>query len=108
MLAVGASLLVAASLAGPASSSTRAPQTLGKSGKTGGTININLSTTDFEFTDPSLEYENDGWQVEYVTEAFLLTYAEDGKALVADAATGFERRENLHVHGQEELQVQHG
>jgi ABC-type transport system substrate-binding protein len=89
MLAVGASLLVAASLAGPASSSTRAPQTLGKSGKTGGTININLSTTDFEFTDPSLEYENDGWQVEYVTEAFLLTYAEDGKALVADAATGF-------------------
>ena len=54
----------------------------------GGTLRLNQSTTDFEFTDPSLEYEVNGWQLEYATEAFLLTYPENGKNLVPDVATG--------------------
>ena len=61
---IGVGLLVAAAFAGSASS---APQSKSSAAKVGGTLRVNLSTTDVEYTDPSLEYESTGWQVEYAT-----------------------------------------
>ncbi|HEX4929091.1 MAG TPA: ABC transporter substrate-binding protein, partial [Gaiellaceae bacterium] len=91
---IGAGLLVGASFAG--STGSVAP---GKAGgaevKRGGTLRINLSTTDYEFLDPALSYEAPGWQVLYMTNLMLLNYpdkpAPEGSRLVPDAATGFPR-----------------
>ena len=53
MAVVGAGLLVASGVAGTASAS--APTTSGSSEiKRGGTMRINTSNTDFEFTDPAM------------------------------------------------------
>ena len=63
--------------------------------KRGGTLRINLSTTDYEFLDPALSYEAPGWQVLYMTNLMLLNYpdkpAPEGSRLAPDAATGFPR-----------------
>jgi len=88
---IGASLLVGAAFAGPA-----APAKAGGSeAKRGGTLRINLSTTDFEYLDPALSYEAPGWQVLYMTNLMLLNYpdkpAPEGSRLVPDAAAGFPR-----------------
>ncbi len=97
MAAIGASLLVAAAFAKPASSSV--PQSAGKAGKDeqrrGGTMRINVSSTDFEFVDPALTYDALGWQVLYMTGAQLLNYpdkaAPEGSQLVPEVATGLPR-----------------
>jgi hypothetical protein len=60
----GSMLLVAAAVAGPAHNASPAAK-----GKVGGTLRVNLSTTDVQYTDPSLEYESTGWQVEYATHS---------------------------------------
>ena len=56
---IGASLLVGAAFAGSAASAgpTKAG---GSEAKRGGTLRINLSTTDFEYLDPALSYEAPG------------------------------------------------
>ena len=59
MAVIGACLLVASSFAGAASAS--APQKSGSSEvKRGGTLRINASNTDFEYTDPALAYDSAG------------------------------------------------
>ncbi len=59
LVVAGTLLLLAAALARPAHSAPAA--------KAGGTLRVNLSTTDVQYTDPSLEYEGTGWQIEYAT-----------------------------------------
>ena len=91
---IGAGLLVGAGFAGSAGS--LAPAKAGDAeAKRGGTLRINLSTTDYEFLDPALSYEAAGWQVLYMTNLMLLNYpdkpAPEGSRLAPDAAVGFPR-----------------
>jgi len=81
---IGVGLLVAASFAGSASS---ASQSKGSTSKVGGTLRVNLSTTDLNYTDPSLEYESTGWQVEYATALKLLNWRETKAQLYNEAAS---------------------
>jgi peptide/nickel transport system substrate-binding protein len=85
-LVIGAGLLVAAAFAGSASS---APQSKKSAAKVGGTLRVNLSTTDVEFTDPALEYETTGWQIEYATALKLVNWKETKAQLFPEAATAF-------------------
>src|ERR671939_657614 len=85
-LLIGAGLLVAAAFAGSASS---APQSKSSAAKVGGTLRVNLSTTDVEFTDPALEYETTGWQVEYATALKLLNWKETKAQLFPEGAAAF-------------------
>ena len=85
---IGVGLLVAASFAGTASS---ASQSKGSASKVGGTLRVNLSTTDLEFTDPALDYESTGWQVEYATALKLLNWRETKATLFPEAATAYPR-----------------
>ena len=91
---IGAGLLVGSSFAGSTGSADPA-RAGGAEVKRGGTLRINLSTTDFEFLDPALSYEAPGWQVLYMTNLMLINYpdkpAPEGSRLAPDAATGFPR-----------------
>src|SRR6187397_2114180 len=91
---IGAGLLVGASFAGSAGSAGPAKAGSGEA-KRGGTLRVNLSTTDYEFLDPALSYEAPGWGVLFMTNLMLLNYpdkpAPEGSRLVPDAATGFPR-----------------
>jgi ABC-type oligopeptide transport system substrate-binding subunit len=83
LAALGIFLLVAASLANAAPS---APQ------KKGGTMRINMSATDVDFSDPSLAYGVISWQIEYATALKLVNYpdkpAPTGSRLQPEAAIG--------------------
>jgi peptide/nickel transport system substrate-binding protein len=89
-LAIGASLLVAASLAGAASSSTQ-KSTSGVA-KKGGTMRVNLSDTDFDYFDPALSYTQWTWEFTYLTNLKLLNFpdkpAPEGAKLQPEAAAG--------------------
>ncbi|HEX4929193.1 MAG TPA: ABC transporter substrate-binding protein, partial [Gaiellaceae bacterium] len=94
MAVVGAGLLVGSSFAGATSAS--APTKSGSSEvKRGGTLRINASNTDFEFTDPAMAYDVLGWQMLYSTNMFLMNYpdkpAPEGSRLFPEAAAGFPR-----------------
>jgi ABC-type transport system substrate-binding protein len=94
MMVIGACLLVASSFAGAASAS--APTKNGSSeAKRGGTLRLNVSNTDFEFTDPALAYDSLGWQMLFAVNSTLLNYpdkpAPEGSRLTPDAAVGFPR-----------------
>ena len=94
MAAVGVGLLVASSFAGAANASS--PQKAGSSeAKRGGTLRLNVSNTDFEFTDPAMAYDAIGWQMLYAVNISLLNYpdkpAPEGTRLVPEAAAGFPR-----------------
>src|ERR671939_1537080 len=82
MAALGALLLVVAGFAKAASSSQAA--------KKGGTMRLNMSDTDLDFSDPSLSYFVIGWQVEYATQIKLVNYpdkaAPAGSRLIPEAA----------------------
>jgi len=91
MAVVGAGLLVGSSFAGATSAS--APTKSGSSEvKRGGTLRINASNTDFEFTDPAMAYDVIGWQMLYAVNITLLNYpdkpAPEGSRLVPEAAAG--------------------
>jgi peptide/nickel transport system substrate-binding protein len=45
----------------------------------GGTMRINLSATDVDFTDPSLAYGTISWQIEYATALKLINYPDRPK-----------------------------
>ena len=95
MLAVGASLLVAASFAGAASSS---PSVKGSSvAKKGGTLRVNL-TEDIDDVDPSISYGATDWSIWYATALRLLNYPDArgarGARLVPEAAAAFPRVSN--------------
>jgi len=85
MVAVGASLLLAAGFAGPADSAS-------KGVAAGGTLNVDLST-DVDYTDPALDYLSTGWELEYSTGLKLLNYPDKngaaGAQLQPEAAAGF-------------------
>ena len=85
---LGAGLLVGASFASSAGSNAPAKAGGGEA-KRGGTLRVNLSTTDVQYTDPSLEYESTGWQVEYATQLKLLNWRETKATLFPEAATSF-------------------
>ncbi len=89
--AIGAAMLVAAAVAGPASSK---PSNYSRSGqKKGGTLNINISATDVDYIDPGLAYGSNSWQILDSVCAKLMNYPDRagaaGSRLVADAAAGF-------------------
>jgi peptide/nickel transport system substrate-binding protein len=83
-LVLGASMLVAAAFAGTASSKSLAK---------GGTMKLNMSATDVDFTDPSLAYGTISWQIEYATALKLYNYPDKaaplGGKIQPEAATGF-------------------
>jgi ABC-type oligopeptide transport system substrate-binding subunit len=82
MAALGALLLVVAGFAKAASSSQAA--------KKGGTLRLNMSDTDLDFSDPSLSYYVIGWQVEFATQIKLVNYpdkaAPAGSRLIPEGA----------------------
>jgi len=84
VLALGAAMVAAALFAGSASSSSVAK---------GGTMKLNMSTTDVDFSDPSLAYGVLSWQIEYSTALKLFNYpdkaAPEGGKLQPEGATGF-------------------
>src|SRR6059058_3406735 len=84
MAALGAILLVVAGFANAASTSSAA--------KKGGTMRLNMSATDVDFSDPSLAYGTISWQIEYATGLKLLNYPDKapplGSRLQAEAAAG--------------------
>ena len=90
LAALGASLMVAAAVAGPSSSTSAS-----KSGVTkGGTLRLNVSNTDYEYLDPALAYDSIGWATIYAVNMQLLNYpdkpaAAGGNQLVPEAATAF-------------------
>src|SRR5690348_13584829 len=63
-----------------------------KSGKTGGTLNVDLAT-DVDFTDPALSYLSTGWELEFATCLKLVNYPDANgpraSQLVPEAAAGF-------------------
>src|SRR5215212_10992561 len=69
---IGAGMLVFATFAGAASSSAA---------KKGGTLKVNFSGSDFDFTDPSLAYGVQSWQIEYATALKLYNYPDKPKPL---------------------------
>ena len=83
-LALGVALLAAAPFAGAASSTPVAK---------GGTMKLNMSNTDVDFTDPSLAYSITAWQIEYATALKLYNYPDkprpEGSRLQPEAAAGF-------------------
>src|SRR6188472_4495246 len=87
LVIASAMLLVAAALAGSARNAAASGPA--SAGKVGGTLRVNLSTTDVQYTDPSLEYESTGWQVEYATALKLLNWRETKATLFPEAATSF-------------------
>ena len=72
---IGTSMLVAAAFAGAASS------TVDAHAKKGGTIKLNMSATDVDFSDPSLAYGTISWQIEFATALKLYNYPDKPKPL---------------------------
>jgi peptide/nickel transport system substrate-binding protein len=83
MAALGALLLVVAGFASAAS---------GGAAKKGGTMKLNMSATDVDFSDPSLAYGTISWQIEYATQLKLLNYPDKppplGGKIGPEAAVG--------------------
>jgi peptide/nickel transport system substrate-binding protein len=82
---LGAGLLVAAGFAGASTGQVAA--------KKGGTMKMNMSGTDVDFTDPSLAYGTISWQIEYATALKLYNYPDKapplGGRLQPEGAAGF-------------------
>lgn len=89
-LAIGASLLVAASLAGAATGRSHSSTSSSVVGKTGGTLKVNLSNTDFDYLDPALSYASWTWQFTYLMNLKLLNWpdkpAPEGAKLQPEAS----------------------
>src|SRR5262245_12242144 len=87
LLAAGVALLCATGLASAATSSTK---TSSVHHKAGGTMNINLSSTDFDFLDPALAYSDWSWQFTYLMNCKLMNYpdknAPEGTKLQPEAS----------------------
>jgi ABC-type oligopeptide transport system substrate-binding subunit len=84
-MVVGIGLLVASGFAGAATTKVAA--------KKGGTLKVNMSSTQVDFLDPALAYYVQSWQVLSATELKLFNYPDVGGAkgsvLVPEAAAGF-------------------
>jgi ABC-type oligopeptide transport system substrate-binding subunit len=68
-----------------------------KSGATGGTLTVDIST-DTDYTDPALDYLSTGWEIEYATCLKLMNYPDangpKGAQLTPEAAAGFPKVSN--------------
>ena len=107
MTAIGASLLAAAMFA-----STAAGAGAAATAKKGGTLTI-VNRSDFDYVDPGLAYFSHSWNMMGATQLTLLYYPQTegpaGNRLAGwrrTTAEGVQRREDLHLHDQEGLQVQ--
>jgi ABC-type transport system substrate-binding protein len=91
MLAMGATLLIAATTVGAASSATHAKAKAGAN--KGGTLKINQAASDFDFVDPQLAYRTDDWSMLFTTAMQLVSFPEKtgaaGSQLYPQAATAF-------------------
>ncbi len=87
MLAIGVSLLMAAGLASPASSSPQA------SAKNGGTLRI-VRRSPFDHIDPSRAYFSHTWAMEFATACKLFNFGETNSVPKPEAATGFPKVSN--------------
>ena len=76
MLAVGASLLVAAGLAGPADSKPGSATKADKASKRGGTLRVNIPGGDIDHIDQSLAYGTTTWAIQFSTALKLLNYPD--------------------------------
>jgi peptide/nickel transport system substrate-binding protein len=91
---IGVSLLLAAVLAATATSAPRSSSSP-HSAKAlrGGTLRVNASSNDFEFTDPGLAYDTLSWSMLYTTQMLLVNFPEKngaaGSVLYPEAATSF-------------------
>jgi ABC-type transport system substrate-binding protein len=90
LMVLGASLMVAAAVAGTTSTSSASKKGVTK----GGTLRLNVSNTDYEYLDPALSYDSIGWSTIYAVNMQLLNYPDKpasagGNQLVPEAATGF-------------------
>jgi peptide/nickel transport system substrate-binding protein len=92
--AVGVSLLLAAVLAATAASAppgSSAPHSA--KALRGGTLRVNASNNDFEFTDPGLAYDTLSWSMLYTSQLLLVNFPEKngqaGSVLYPEAATSF-------------------
>lgn len=92
-LVIGASLLIAAGLASPASSKPASPSS--SKAKRGGTLRVNMSSTDVDFIDPSLAYFQPAIELEYAICRQLVNYppaaGTRGGILKPDAAVAMPR-----------------
>ncbi len=92
--AIGASLLLATVFAATAASAPRSPAAP-HSAKAlrGGTLRVNASNNDFEFTDPGLAYDTLSWSMLYTTQMLLVNFPEKngqaGSVIYPEAATSF-------------------
>jgi peptide/nickel transport system substrate-binding protein len=92
--AIGVSLLLAAVLAATAASAPRGTSAP-RSAKAlrGGTLRVNASNNDFEFSDPGLAYDTLSWSMLYTTQMLLVNFPEKngqaGSVLYPEAATSF-------------------
>src|SRR4051812_19578667 len=88
---LGAAMLVAAALAGPAASKPSSASSAQQ--KKGGTMNLNMSATDVDYSDPALAYGTNSWQILDAVGAKLMYYPDKpgaaGSKLAPDAAVGF-------------------
>jgi peptide/nickel transport system substrate-binding protein len=95
--ALGAGLMILAACGGSSgggeSSSTSNETTSTTPAKTGGTMKLNMSNTDVDYSDPTLAYGSASWQLEYATGLRLFNYPDKpapiGSKLVPEAAQGF-------------------
>src|SRR3954454_2985736 len=96
-------LLLAAACGGGGTSSTSTTPTTTSSGgggttttgpaTKGGTMKLNMSNTDVDYSDPSLAYGSTSWQLEYATALKLYDYPDQppplGSRLTPDGAQAF-------------------
>ncbi|HWQ01601.1 MAG TPA: ABC transporter substrate-binding protein [Gaiellaceae bacterium] len=85
LLATGVGLLATAAVAAGTHPASRV--------KDGGTLRLNVSSTDVQSIDPAIDYEFIGWQLEYATCLKLMNYPDRaghaGNVLQPEAAAGY-------------------
>jgi len=65
-VAIGAALLIAAGFASPAKSSTSGANSSFAGAKKGGTLRLNMSSSDVDYIDPALAYYQLSWDILYI------------------------------------------
>ena len=91
---LGAVLLVAAAVAGTTSTQQAASQS-GSTVSRGGTLRLNISASDYEYLDPALSYDANGWATIYAVNTQLLNYPDkpgaEAARLVPEVAVAIPR-----------------
>jgi peptide/nickel transport system substrate-binding protein len=97
-VAIGAALLIAAGFASPAKSSTSGANSSFAGAKKGGTLRLNMSSSDVDYIDPALAYYQLSWDILYISCRPLLNYpdkpAPAGSRLFPDGAAAFPKVSN--------------